>query len=75
MMNAMNKCMSNQASPALKEVQTSELQTIVGGRVEIYRELSYPPGGFPTPTPWRAAGYPVPDPWLVAAQQQNVIGT
>jgi hypothetical protein len=69
-MNAMNKRRRNQEGSALQDVQTSELQAIAGGRLEVYRELSYPPGGFPVPSPERAVGYPVPDPWLVAGQQQ-----
>jgi hypothetical protein len=70
-MNPMNK----HEEPALHEMETSELQAIAGGHVEVHVPVSYPPGGYPLPSPWRAAGYPVPDPWLVAGQQQYVIGT
>jgi hypothetical protein len=73
-MNAMN-AMTKNKEPALQAVATSKLQAIVGGRVEVNVPVSYPPGGYPLPSPWHAAGYPVPDPWLVAGQQQYVNGT
>jgi hypothetical protein len=73
-MNAMNTMTRNEVGPALQEVETSKLQALVGGRVEVYEPVSYPPGGYPEPSPWRAATIPFPDPWLVAGQQY-VIGT
>jgi len=74
-MHAMNKLTKTDEGPALQEMDVSKLQTIVGGRVEVYEPVSYPAAGYPQPSPWRAAGYPVPDPWLVAGQQQYVTGT
>jgi hypothetical protein len=73
-MNAMNQLTKNE-EPELCDVKSSELQAIVGGRVEVYGNVSYPAGGFPLPSPWRAVAFPFPDPWLVAGQQQYVIGT
>ena len=60
--------------PARHAGEISELQTLVGGRVEVYGPVSYPAAGTPWPTPRRAVGYPVPDPWLAAGSQQYVIG-
>ena len=57
-----------------QRVDTSELQAVAGGRVEVYEPVSYPAAGTPWPTPRRAVGYPVPDPWLAAGSQQYVIG-
>jgi hypothetical protein len=74
-MNDKHKLTKPEAGPELQEIETSDLQAIVGGRVEVYRNVSYPAGGFPSPSPWHAAAFPNPEPWLVAAQQQYVIGT
>ena len=74
-MHAMNKLTKTDEAPALQEMDVSELQTITGGRVEVYVPVSYPAAGFPLPTPWRAAGFPFPDPWRAAGQQQYVTGS
>jgi bacteriocin-like protein len=74
-MHAMNTMTKAEEGPALQEMNTSELQTIIGGHVEVYEPVSYPTAGTPWPTPWRAAGFPFPDPWRAAGQQQYVIGS
>jgi hypothetical protein len=63
-MNKKNELPKNETGPALLEVETAELQAIIGGQVGGHgHSEALLLAGLPLPTPWRAAAFPLPTPW------------